>query len=102
MKINEMAKRLGVTVKTLQRWDNNGILVAKRSPNNRRYYTEEQYLEYVGESDNKTRKVVAYARVSSNEQKNDLKNQVTFIRNYVNAKGEILDDVLGYWLGIKL
>ena len=67
--------------------------MAKRSPNNRRYYTEEQYLKYAGESDNKTRKVVAYARVSSNRQKNDLKNQVTFIRNYVNAKGEILDDV---------
>lgn len=93
IKINEMAKRLGVTVKTLQRWDNNEILVAKRSPNNRRYYTETQYLEYVGESDNKTRKVVAYARVSSNGQKDDLKNQITFIRNYVNAKGEILDDV---------
>ena len=89
-----MAKRLGVSVKTLQRWDREGILIAKRNPNNRRYYTEDQYLEYIGSSDKKNRKIIAYTRVSSNNQKDDLQNQITFIRNYVNAKGEILDDVI--------
>ena len=89
-----MAKRLGVSVKTLQRWDQKGILVAKRNPNNRRYYTEDQYLEYIGSSNKKDRKIIAYTRVSSNKQKDDLQNQITFIRNYVNAKGEILDDVI--------
>lgn len=34
---------LGVTVKTLQRWDNDGKLIAYRTPTNRRYYTQEQY-----------------------------------------------------------
>ena len=89
-----MAKRLGVSVKTLQRWDREGILIAKRNPNNRRYYTEDQYLEYIGSSDEKNRKIIAYTRVSSTDQKDDLQNQITFIRNYVNAKGEILDDVI--------
>ena len=89
-----MAKRLGVSVKTLQRWDREGILVAKRNPNNRRYYTEEQYLEYIGSSAKTDRKIIAYARVSNTNQKDDLQNQITFIRNYVNAKGEILDDVI--------
>lgn len=89
-----MAKRLGVSVKTLQRWDREGILIAKRNPNNRRYYTEDQYLEYIGSSNKKNRKIIAYTRVSSNNQKDDLQNQITFIRNYVNAKGEILDDVI--------
>ncbi|MCG4779250.1 recombinase family protein, partial [Eggerthella lenta] len=37
---------------------------------------------------------VAYARVSNNSQKDDLKNQISFIRQYVNAKGVILDDVI--------
>ena len=44
MKPGEMAKRFGVTVKTLQRWDISGKLVAYRTPTNRRYYTEDQYL----------------------------------------------------------
>lgn len=94
IRLNDMAKRLGVSVKTLQRWDREGILVAKRNPNNRRYYTEDQYLEYIGSSNKKDRKIIAYTRVSSNNQKDDLQNQITFIRNYVNAKGEILDDVI--------
>lgn len=94
IRLNDMAKRLGVSVKTLQRWDREGILIAKRNPNNRRYYTEDQYFEYIGSSNKKNRKIIAYTRVSSNNQKDDLQNQITFIRNYVNAKGEILDDVI--------
>ena len=89
-----MAKRLNVSVKTLQRWDREGILVAKRTPTNRRYYTEDQYLEYIGSSTKSKRKTIAYARVLSANQKDNLRNQITFIRNYVNAKGEILDDVI--------
>ena len=50
LKPKEMAKRLGVTVLTLQRWDNNGTLKAYRTPTNRRYYTEEQYLAYICQS----------------------------------------------------
>ena len=89
-----MAKRLNVSVKTLQRWDREGILIAKRTPTDRRYYTEDQYLEYIGSSTKSERKTIAYVRVSSANQKDDLRNQITFIRNYVNAKGEILDDMI--------
>ena len=94
IRLNEMAKRLNVSVKTLQRWDREGILVAKRTPTDRRYYTEDQYLEYIGSSTKSKRKTIAYARVLSANQKDNLRNQITFIRNYVNAKGEILDDVI--------
>jgi predicted site-specific integrase-resolvase len=94
IKPNEMAKRLGVTVKTLQRWDKDGKLIAFRNPNNRRYYSEEQYLEYIGKSSREARKNVAYARVSNAGQKDDLKNQVEFLRNFANGKGIILDDVI--------
>lgn len=87
-----MAERLGVTVLTLQRWDNNGILKAYRTPTNRRYYTEEQYLKYIGRATSNDRKNVAYARVSTYGQKDDLKNQIAFIRQYANAKGIILDE----------
>ena len=94
IRLNEMAKRLNVSVKTLQRWDREGILVAKRTPTDRRYYTEDQYLEYIGSSTKSKRKTIAYVRVSSTNQKDDLRSQITFIRNYVNGKGEILDDVI--------
>ncbi|WP_156398713.1 MerR family transcriptional regulator, partial [Ligilactobacillus hayakitensis] len=85
---------LGVTVRTLQIWDKKGTLKAYRTPTNRRYYTEEQYLEYIGQSSSDKRKNVAYARVSTNGQKDDLKNQIDFIRQYVNAKGVILDEAI--------
>lgn len=43
----EAAKLLGVTVKTLQRWDQGGVFKARRTPTNRRYYTKEQIKEYL-------------------------------------------------------
>ncbi|MFC2823978.1 MAG: recombinase family protein, partial [Lacticaseibacillus rhamnosus] len=87
-KPNEMAKRLGVTVKTLQKWDNSGKFKAHRTPTNRRYYTEDQYLAYIGHNDqSKKRLQVAYARVSNVGQKDDLANQIDFLRRYANGKG---------------
>ena len=44
-KIGEFAEQVGVSVKTLQRWDKAGKLVAHRTITDRRYYTEKQ-LEY--------------------------------------------------------
>lgn len=45
-KPKEVAEMLNVSVKTLQRWDREGILVAQRTPTDRRYYTEEQLTEF--------------------------------------------------------
>ena len=44
-KPNEFAKMIGVSVKTLQRWDNSNKLIAFRAPSNRRYYTHNQDLK---------------------------------------------------------
>ena len=40
--VSEAAKKIGVSVKTLQRWDRDGKLVASRTPSNRRFYTDSQ------------------------------------------------------------
>jgi DNA-binding transcriptional MerR regulator len=40
--IAEFAKLVRVSVKTLQRWDREGILKARRKASNRRYYTEQE------------------------------------------------------------
>lgn len=45
-KPKEFAEMIGVSVKTLQRWDREGILKACRNPKDRRYYTDKQYAEY--------------------------------------------------------
>lgn len=47
-KLKDFAELLGVSVKTLQRWDRDGILKANRTPTDRRYYTYDQYLQFKG------------------------------------------------------
>ena len=50
-KPKEFAELLNISVKTLQRWDREGILKAKRTQTDRRFYTEEQLQEYLKKSD---------------------------------------------------
>lgn len=91
----EFAKMIGVTVKTLQRWDYEKVLIACRNPKDRRYYTQRQYDEYMGnQTDNKLGKTVIYSRVSNIGQKDDLTNQIEFLKTYANAKGTIIDETL--------
>ena len=47
-KPKDFAELLGVSVKTLQRWDREGTLKANRTPTDRRYYTYDQYLQFKG------------------------------------------------------
>ena len=90
-KPKDFAELLNVSVKTLQRWDRDKILIAKRTPTDRRYYTYDQYLEFKGVSnDFNTKKKIIYTRVSTNNQKDDLKNQVKFLLDFANAKGIII------------
>jgi len=52
-----------------------------RIPTNRRYYTDEQYLLYKGTyKEDNNRKTIIYTRVSTSNQKDDLKNQVDFLK----------------------
>ena len=73
-KPKDFTELLGVSVKTLQRWDRKGILKANRTPTDRRYYTYDQYLQFKG-INIEQRKVVIYARVSTQNQRDDLQNQ---------------------------
>lgn len=94
-KTGEFANLLGVSVKTLQRWDKSGKLLAKRTAGDHRYYTHSQYLEYIGEPVNVEQgAVVIYARVSNRNQKDDLKNQIEFLRTFANARGIILSEII--------
>lgn len=73
-KSGEFAELLGVHIKTLQGWDKDGVLKAFRTPTVRRYYTEDQYKQYMLENKGK---VVAYCRIGIREQKEMLEAQGT-------------------------
>ena len=47
-KPQEFSEMIGVSVKTLQRWDRKCKFTAQRTPTNRRYYTHKQYVDYMG------------------------------------------------------
>ncbi len=86
-KPKDFAELLGVSVKTLQRWDREGTLKANRTPTDRRYYTYDQCLQFKGiNTEDDQRQIVIYARVSTRNQKDDLQNQVTFYVSFAMLK----------------
>jgi predicted site-specific integrase-resolvase len=81
----EAASHYGVNISTLRRWDNAGKLDSIRTPGNQR--------RFCIEDEKPTNKpIVAYARVSSYSQRDDLDRQVEFLRSkYPNA--EVISEV---------
>jgi excisionase family DNA binding protein len=86
--ISQAAGKMGVHVKTLQRWDREGKLVGRRTTTGRRYYTQEQVDEYLRtpKAPLPERRTLAYCRVSSAAQKPDLLNQIRRIRETPRAR----------------
>ncbi|PSR23204.1 MAG: hypothetical protein C7B45_03660 [Sulfobacillus acidophilus] len=85
---------IGKSVATLQRWDREGILTAYRSPTNRRYYTHDQYLAYIGVVAKPEGRVVLYARVSTRSQRSDLLTQIAALEQYCQQRGIIPSDTI--------
>lgn len=90
--IGQFARLTGRGVKTLQKWDREGILKAHRTPTGRRYYTHDQYLEYRGLKATGAGTTMVYARVSSASQKPDLQNQLAALREYCQRQGFQVDE----------
>jgi predicted site-specific integrase-resolvase len=88
--VGEFAKRIGMSVTTLQRWDREGVLLANRTPTNRRFYTDDHVKAFLGIKET-TRLNVAYVRVSSQSQKPDMKNQRDVLNAYCQANGFVID-----------
>lgn len=103
MSTGRAATLLGVTVKTLQRWEREGRLVPlARSDSNRRLYTESQLRKFIGVEQTRARvpnRIVAYCRVSSAAQKADLRNQRRVLEEFTVARGlanvEFIEEVGG-------
>ena len=94
---------LGVTVKTMQRWDREGSLSPiGRTPTNRRMYSSEQIQGLLGKrltGGKDSTRIVAYCRVSSQAHKPDLKNQRKVLEEFCVARGmagvEFIEEVGG-------
>ena len=93
LKIGEAAKMLGVQVHTLQVWDKAGKLKAHRTPTNQRFYYESEIRKVIGlPTELPIKRInVAYARVSSHGQKNDLARQLEYIKNFAQGNQIPLD-----------
>lgn len=92
--VSEFAELVGVSVKTLQRWDRESRLVPYRTPTNRRVYTDEHLAEIFGERKRRDKKTVVYARVSSRSQRSDLENQVQTLGQFCAARDYIVDETI--------
>ena len=87
------AKRVGVSVKTLQKWDRIGVLPAKRTITNRRYYTDEDLAAALRlPRMQKERRTVAYCRVSSQAHKPDLVNQQKVLDEFCKQRKIEVDE----------
>ena len=77
-KIGEFSKKIGISVRTLRDWDKKNILKpAKITKGGIRFYSENQLNSYLGIVDETVQKKnYIYARVSNQNQKDDLKNQI--------------------------
>jgi putative resolvase len=84
---------IGRTTQTLQRWDRERILPAKRTPTDRRYYTHEDYLKVVGQKVSE-RINISYCRVSSASQKKDLQSQKEAMEQFCIASGRVVHEKL--------
>ena len=99
LSIGKASKLLGVTIQTLRNWDKQGLLKPDEltKGGERRYKLET--LKNINKnikfnSDNL--KTIAYARVSSHDQKDDLIRQVQILEMYCSKQGfnyEVIQDL---------
>ena len=90
--ISEAAQLLGVSIRTLYRWEEKGKIQPLRTEGGHRRY---EVADLLGVK-NDASLTVGYARVSSHEQKEDLKRQVIVLESYCAKHGwnfEIIQDL---------
>lgn len=93
--ISEAAERLGISPTTLRRWEASGKLIPERTQGNQRRYRLSQ-IEPATHLRKQDRKTIAYARVSSYDQKDALERQKQVLELYCAQQGwtfELISDL---------
>jgi putative resolvase len=95
--IGEASKLKGVSITTLRRWEAAGLLIPVRTESGHRRYSLAQIDAQAAHANKQTsRKTVAYARVSSHDQKADLERQKQVLEMYCASQGwtfEVIADL---------
>jgi len=89
LSLRKASRILGVSVRTIQRWDRAGLIRCVRTPGGRRRIPQSEIDRILGI--NRDRLVVCYARVSSHTQRDDLGRQVDVLKSHAE---EISDRIL--------
>ncbi len=95
--IGVAANEMGVHPDTLRRWEREGkIEPVERTPGGRRRYDLSKLRHLAPHKAPSSRTTIAYARVSTSGQKDDLVRQVALLESYCTAQGwtyEVITDV---------
>ena len=91
-RISEFADRIGKSAGTVRRWEQVGLLKAKRTPSNQRFFDESDVLKVLGIKSTEKPKTIVYCRVSSKGQADDLESQVKAMRQFCLGGGVAVDE----------
>jgi excisionase family DNA binding protein len=94
--IGQAAKILGVSISTLRRWETDGKFSSQRTNGRHRRYDLSKLKPELYHVPTTSGKTIAYARVSSRDQKKDLERQKELLELYCAAQGwtfEIISDL---------
>src|SRR5271169_6655990 len=94
VKIGKAAEILGVSIQTLRRWEASGELTSDRKTVGKTRYYDVDKL--VGLKNTTSDITIAYARVSSHDQKEDLLRQAGLLSSYCTSHGwnhEVIQDL---------
>ena len=92
--IGEAATALGVSISTLRRWDADGRVSAEHTAGgHRRYDLSKLRPELFRTEKEAARRTIAYARVSSHDQRDDLERQKQVLEIYCAHRGWTFDIV---------
>jgi putative resolvase len=94
--IGKAAAIIGVTKETLRRWEMSGKIDSDRTPKGHRRYDLSKLTGADPNSFSRNKRTLAYARVSSHDQKADLKTQVALLESFCAKLGntyEVIQDL---------
>jgi putative resolvase len=94
--IGEASKTLGVSITTLRRWEVEGKLMPERTVSGHRRYDLAKIKPELFHLASDVRRTIAYARVSSHDQKSDLERQKQVLELYCAKQGwtfEVIADL---------